>query len=229
MTIQQREVEHVHLPEDDEEVRRPDLVRHRELTPEQWNRFEGYVAEMFGAFGMRPDTPGTKDTPRRFVRALYDATEGYEGDPKILTAFPTECKGGPSCHVNQIVEGPIPFFALCEHHAFPFYGETYVGYVAHEQVPVPRPERSGGAVLPLPPSLPRRYGGELRFPSADRPWVFANFVTTIDGLVSFALPGRSQASLVSLGHPADRFVLALLRACADAVLARAGPLRADRN
>src|SRR5439155_1515957 len=48
MTIQPREVEHVHLPEDDEEVRRPDLVRHRELTPEQWNRFEGYVAEMFG-------------------------------------------------------------------------------------------------------------------------------------------------------------------------------------
>jgi len=134
MTIQQREVEHVHLPEDDEEVRRPDLVRHRDLTPEQWKRFEGYVAEMFGAFGMRPDTPGTKDTPRRFVRALYDATEGYEGDPKILTAFPTECKGGPSCHVNQIVEGPIPFFALCEHHAFPFYGETYVGYVAHEQI-----------------------------------------------------------------------------------------------
>ena len=36
--------------------------------------------------------------------------------------------------MNQIVEGPIPFFALCEHHAFPFYGETYVGYVAHEQI-----------------------------------------------------------------------------------------------
>src|SRR2546425_11727027 len=115
MTIQQREVEHVHLPEDDEEVRRPDLVRHRELTPEQWNRFEGYVAEMFGAFGMRPDTPGTKDTPRRFVRALYDATEGYEGDPKILTAFPTECTGRASCHVDPIVDGRAPCFEPSEH------------------------------------------------------------------------------------------------------------------
>ena len=84
-------------------------------------------------------------------------------------------------------------------------------------------------MLPLPPSLTRRYGGELRFPSADRPWVFANFVTTIDGLVSFALPGRSQASLVSLGHPADRFILALLRACADAVIVGAGTLREERK
>ena len=117
------EVAHIHLPRDDEEVRRPELVRHRELTTEQWQRFEGYMAEIFTAFGMRPDTPGTKDTPRRFVRALYDATEGYEGDPKLLTAFPTECKGGASCEINQIVEGPIPFF-----------GNAYVGYIAHEEI-----------------------------------------------------------------------------------------------
>ena len=32
-------------------------------------------------------TPGTADTPRRFVRALFDATEGYEGDEKIVTPF----------------------------------------------------------------------------------------------------------------------------------------------
>ncbi len=128
------ELDHVHVPRDEDDVRRPDLVQHREVSPEQWGRFEAYVHEIFQAFGMATDTPGTKDTPRRFVRALFDATEGYEGDPKLLTAFPTECKGGPSCHVNQIVEGPIPFFALCEHHAFPFYGNAYVGYIAHEQI-----------------------------------------------------------------------------------------------
>lgn len=128
------DLEHHHLPRDEEEVRRPDLVQHRELSAEQWTRFEGYMGEIFAAFGLRPDTPGTRDTPKRFVRALFDATEGYEGDPKLLTAFPTECKGGANCHTNQIVEGPIPFFALCEHHAFPFYGNAYVGYVAHEEI-----------------------------------------------------------------------------------------------
>ncbi len=129
-----RHVAHVHLPEDDEDVRSPQLVKKRELSDQQWSRFERYMGEIFGAFGMDMGQSGTKDTPRRFVRALYDATEGYEGDPKVITAFPTECKGGQACHVDQIVEGPIPFFALCEHHAFPFHGEAYVGYIAHEQI-----------------------------------------------------------------------------------------------
>ena len=129
-----RDVAHVHLPEDDEDVRSPQLVKKRELSDQQWSRFERYMGEIFGAFGMDMGQSGTKDTPRRFVRALYDATEGYEGDPKVITAFPTERKGGQACHVDQIVEGPIPFFALCEHHAFPFHGEAYVGYIAHEQI-----------------------------------------------------------------------------------------------
>ena len=127
-------VTHVHVPGDEDEIRRPELVQHRELSAEQWERFEGHMREIFTAFGMRIDTEGTRDTPRRFVRALFDATEGYEGDPKLLTVFPTECHGGASCQINQIVEGPIPFFALCEHHAFPFYGNAYVGYIAHEQI-----------------------------------------------------------------------------------------------
>ncbi len=127
-------MQHVHLPHDEEEVRTPELVRHRELTPEQWARFEGYVAQIFAAFGMDLDTPSTRDTPRRFVRALFDATEGYGGDPKLLKAFPTECRGGAACELNQVIEGPIPFFALCEHHALPFYGYAHVGYIAHEEI-----------------------------------------------------------------------------------------------
>jgi GTP cyclohydrolase I len=126
--------QHVHLPEDEEEVRAPELVRHRELTSEQWERFEGHVAEIFEAFGMQLGTPGTRETPRRFLRALFDATEGYEGDPKLLTSFPTECRGGRACELNQVIEGPIPFFALCEHHALPFHGHAFVGYVAHEEI-----------------------------------------------------------------------------------------------
>ncbi len=79
-------------------------------------------------------TPGTAATPRRFLRALYDATEGYQGDPKLSTVFPTECHGGASCELSQVVEGPIPFTSLCEHHVLPFVGRAYVGYVAHEHI-----------------------------------------------------------------------------------------------
>jgi len=106
----------------------------RSVSPADRERFEANLAEILEAAGMDLDTPGTDDTPRRFLQALFDATEGYEGDPKLLTAFPTECHGGASCEIAQIVEGPIPFFSLCEHHAMPFFGRAYVAYVAHERI-----------------------------------------------------------------------------------------------
>lgn len=110
------------------------LSRPRHVSDGDWARFERYAAEMLTSFGLDLTTPGTADTPRRFVRALFDATDGYEGDPKLLTAFPTECRGGANCELAQVVEGPIPFVGLCEHHVLPFYGRAYVGYVAHDQI-----------------------------------------------------------------------------------------------
>ena len=106
----------------------------RKIPQEQLQKFEGYAAEIFSAFGMDLDTPATKDTPRRFIRALFDATEGYDGDPKLLRVFDTECRGEPDCRISQVIEGPVPFFAFCEHHALPFYGKAYVGYIAHENI-----------------------------------------------------------------------------------------------
>ncbi|MEI2618675.1 MAG: GTP cyclohydrolase I [Thermomicrobiales bacterium] len=106
----------------------------REISDEQIARFEGYVAEMFATFGMDLNTASTKDTPRRFVRALYDITSGYDGDPKLIKVFDTECRGGPDCRLSQVVEGPIRFYSLCEHHALPFFGHAYIGYIAHENI-----------------------------------------------------------------------------------------------
>jgi GTP cyclohydrolase I len=83
---------------------------------------------------MRLDSPATRGTPRRFIRALFDATEGYEGDAKLVTAFPTECDGGPDCRISQIIQGPIAFHSICEHHAFPFFGQAWVGYIAHDRI-----------------------------------------------------------------------------------------------
>ena len=109
-------------------------LHRREISEEQWQRWEGWMSEIFSALGMEMGTPGTERTPARFLRAMYDATIGYEGDPKLVTAFPTECRGDPDCHTSQVVEGPIPFYSLCEHHALPFFGHAFVGYIAHEEI-----------------------------------------------------------------------------------------------
>jgi len=93
-------------------------------------------------------------------------------------------------------------------------------------------ERPGLPQLDLPAELSRLYGGGLGFA---RPCVFANFVETIDGVVSMPDVERSNA-IISDESEADRFVMGLLRAVADVVvvgtatmLASAkGTWRADR-
>jgi GTP cyclohydrolase I len=104
----------------------------RPVGAEERERFHGYLAEIFEALGMDLDTPGTHDTPHRFLSALVDATAGYDGDPKLVTVFPAE--HGAGAHRGMIIEGPIAFHALCEHHALPFYGAASVGYVASERL-----------------------------------------------------------------------------------------------
>ncbi len=106
----------------------------RELTPAQWEQLERHAAEILGAFGLDLDTPGTRDTPRRFLEALHDATAGYDGDPKLRTLFPAERPDGVEGRHAQIVEGPIAFYALCEHHALPFHGQVHLAYVADDEI-----------------------------------------------------------------------------------------------
>jgi GTP cyclohydrolase IA len=115
-------------------IRRAMELHQRSISREQMQKFAGYMAEIFEAFGLNLNTPGTEETPQRFVEALFDATEGYDGDPKLLKVFDTECRGGPDCRLSQVIEGPIPFYALCEHHALPFFGNAYLGYIAHEHI-----------------------------------------------------------------------------------------------
>ena len=106
----------------------------RKISTENLKKYEGYMSEIFTAFGMDVNTPSTTETPRRFLEALYESTAGYDGDPKLIKAFPRECRGEPDCRLSQVIEGPIHFHSLCEHHVFPFYGEAYVGYIADERI-----------------------------------------------------------------------------------------------
>jgi riboflavin biosynthesis pyrimidine reductase len=89
-----------------------------------------------------------------------------------------------------------------------------------------QPTEQSGAVLPE--GLRARYDGNLSFPpaSGERPYCIANFVSTLDGVVSFSIPGQSEGAQISNSNDEDRFIMGLLRASADAVVVGSGTLQA---
>jgi len=84
-------------------------------------------------------------------------------------------------------------------------------------------EPEGLPAFELPDELASLYPGSLGFES---PRLFANFVATADGVV--AIPSIEQSNrLIAAGSAADRFVMGLLRACADALVIGSGTLDAS--
>jgi riboflavin biosynthesis pyrimidine reductase len=83
-------------------------------------------------------------------------------------------------------------------------------------------EAPGLPSFPLPPGLAEGYGGDLGF---RRPVLYGNLVSTIDGIT--ALDGETSPAVVADKSRADRFVMGLLRALADAILIGATTLRVE--
>jgi riboflavin biosynthesis pyrimidine reductase len=74
-----------------------------------------------------------------------------------------------------------------------------------------------------PAELAALYGGAI---GLDEPCVVANFVESVDGVVAVPRLPRSHAVIADESE-ADKFVLALVRACADAVVVGSGTLLAS--
>ncbi len=80
----------------------------------------------------------------------------------------------------------------------------------------------------LPDLLRAQYDGDLHLPAAPdgRPYLVANFVSTLDGVVSFNLPGQSGGDRISGSNEGDRFIMGLLRASVDAVMVGSATVQA---
>jgi riboflavin biosynthesis pyrimidine reductase len=83
-------------------------------------------------------------------------------------------------------------------------------------------ERDGLPSFALPTALVASYGGDF---GLRRPGLYANFVASVDGVVALANLSGDSGGVISGGSEPDRFVMALLRACADAVIVGAGTFR----
>ena len=82
-------------------------------------------------------------------------------------------------------------------------------------------EAEGLHTYALPADLKHLYG-RLGFST---PVLYSNFVSSVDGVVTLGSK-PSAGSVISGKYAADRFLMGLLRACADAVVIGAGTLRA---
>jgi riboflavin biosynthesis pyrimidine reductase len=75
----------------------------------------------------------------------------------------------------------------------------------------------------VPDQLAELYGGAI---GLDEPCVVANFVESLDGVVAVPQLPRSHA-VIADEYEADGFILALMRACSDAVVVGPGTLLAS--
>ena len=87
-------------------------------------------------------------------------------------------------------------------------------------------ESARGRALPLPQRLAQLYG-TLRMPAPSQFFVFSNFVSTLDGVVSLQAKGHSGGGDISGFSGQDRMVMGLLRAAAEIVIVGSGTLDAD--
>ncbi len=88
---------------------------------------------------------------------------------------------------------------------------------------------SQGREVPLPAALTRLYGRFRLPPVGSLPYIFSNFVTTLDGVVSLRTRGHANGADISGFNAQDRMVMGLLRAVADVVVVGSGTLAADNQ
>ena len=70
---------------------------------------------------------GVTYTPERFARAMKELLSGYWDDPSKYVKVFEDVRSS-----SMIVQSPIHFVSLCEHHLVPFFGEAHVGYLPSE-------------------------------------------------------------------------------------------------
>jgi GTP cyclohydrolase IA len=78
------------------------------------------------ALGVRCDSPGTTDTPRRMAEAYRALLSSDEFD---MTTFPN-AEG----YDELVIVKDIPVRSVCEHHVLPFTGVAHVGYLPGDRI-----------------------------------------------------------------------------------------------
>lgn len=89
--------------------------------------------------------------------------------------------------------------------------------------------KSEGKKIDLPERIRSVYG-DLYLPEiTDKHYVIANFVTTLDGIISLNIAGLADGGAISGHNPEDAMIMGILRAISDVVIIGKGTIIASPN
>lgn len=95
-------------------------------SDQQPSSAEDAVRYLLRSIGEDPDRGGLIETPKRFVKALREMTEGYAKRPEeVLKVF----EDGGETYDQMVLVKEIPVYSMCEHHMAPFVGKAHVAYI----------------------------------------------------------------------------------------------------
>lgn len=83
------------------------------------------IEPVFKWLGEDPFREGLKDTPKRYLKFLYDF---LHPEPFQFTTFENEGMD------EMVIVKDIQFNSLCEHHMLPFMGHGHIAYIPNEKI-----------------------------------------------------------------------------------------------
>lgn len=92
---------------------------------------EAAVRTLIAWAGDDPDREGLLDTPARVAKAYGELFAGYDQNPGEVLSKTFKEVGG---YDDLVLVKGIPFYAHCEHHMVPFYGQAHIAYLPHDGV-----------------------------------------------------------------------------------------------
>jgi len=92
---------------------------------------EAAVRTLIAWAGDDPTREGLLDTPARVTKAYGELFAGYDQDAAEVLSKTFKEVGG---YDDLVLVKGIPFYAHCEHHMVPFYGQAHIAYLPHDGV-----------------------------------------------------------------------------------------------
>lgn len=92
---------------------------------------EAAVRTLIAWAGDDPNREGLLDTPARVAKAYGELFSGYDQNPGEVLSKTFKEVGG---YDDLVLVKGIPFYAHCEHHMVPFYGQAHIAYLPHDGV-----------------------------------------------------------------------------------------------